>query len=153
MFDLVFLSTENRRALEVMQERLKRTKERDRLDLELAIQDLLAKQKPFTECDLFEADELRGQLSIKASMLSRLGKSAEPFLIHIKNLDLHIQTLQMKEALAEAAKFKNDEGTNIIERTPTVNSLKKERQKKTAFGGNRWKIGFDDEPDDDETKK
>ncbi len=154
MFNLVYLSTENRRALEILQERLTRsTDRRRRQDMELAIQDLLAREKPYTECDLFEADELRSQLLSKASILSRLGKSAEPFLIHVKNLDLHIQTLQMKEALQEAERLKTEEPANLTEKAPTVNNLKKERERKTAFGGTRWKIGFDDEPDDAETKK
>ena|ERR1051326_6866371 len=152
MFGLSYLSSEYRRALEILQEKLARAPDhRRRREAELAIQDVLAREKPYTECDLVEADDLRGQLLNKINILSRIGKPSEPFRMHLKDVDFHMQTLQMKESLKEEQRIRLDEpGVATSEKSiPSIQKLAEDRKRKEAFGQRRWQIGFEDEPNDD----
>lgn len=151
MFELSYLSNENKRALEKLQDRLtKATTPQIRNETELAIQEILARAKPYTRCDLIEADELRSQLLNKINVLAGLGKSAESFRMHLREVEFHMQTVQMQEVLKEKQKheMRPEEPPNLRDRIPTLGSMKRDKKKKEAFGSHRWQIGFDDEPDD-----
>lgn len=144
MFNLSYLSNENKRALERLQEKLtKLTHPQQRNEVELTIQEIMAKAKPYLDCDLAEADELRNQLLSKINVLAGLGKSTESFRMHLRDVEFHIQTLQMKEVAKEETKLHHDEPPNQRDKM----SQKKQKTKDEAFGSHRWQIGFDDEPD------
>lgn len=147
MFDLSFLSSENKRILEKLQERLtKTTTPQLRNETELLIQETLAKAKSYKECDLFESDELRSQLLNKINILARLGKSTEAFQVHLRDVEFHIQRLQMQETVREQQKLKPpEEPPNLRDKSTTLNKLERDRKRKQAFGRQRWQIGFDDE--------
>jgi hypothetical protein len=155
MFNLSYLSSDKKRLLERLHDRLsKATTLRTRQEIALEIQELEAQAKPYIQCDLVEADELRSQLLNKINILAGLGKagSVEAFRTHLRDVEFHIQTLQMAEALKEQDKLKPEEGPNLRERSESRATLEKARKKKQAFGKERWLIGFEDEPDDEKTR-
>lgn len=149
MFNLTYLSNDNKHALEKLNERLsKATIRHVRNETELTIQEIMAKAKPYQQCDLIEADELRSQILNKITILAKLGKSSEAFQGHLRDVEYHIQTLQMAEVVKEQSRpVKPDQAPNLEEdRLPSLNQIAKERRRKEAFGQHRWQIGFDDEP-------
>lgn len=149
MFGLTFLSNDKQKLLQKLEERLAGAKDRQtRNEAQLAIQELRVQAKPYTECDLLEAEELKSQLLQKLNILIGLGKqgSAEAFRLPLKDVDFHIQTLQMKETMQQKDKLSGDEPPNLVDRSATLNSTEKEKKKKKAFQ-HRWVVGMDDEPD------
>lgn len=153
MFGLKYLNNDKKKLLRRLEERLaKATSPQVRNESQLAIQEIMAQAKPYTECDLLEADELRSQIFNNINILAGLGKvgSAEVFRVHLKDVEFHMQTIQMAEMLKEQQdKFSPDEGPNLIERSSTPASVLKDRKRKEAFAQHRWVIGFEDEPDDE----
>ena len=154
MFGLTYLSNEKQRLLRQYEERLTTVQDRQlRNETQLAIQELRSQAKLLKDCDLIEADELKSQLLQKINTLSGLGKagSVEAFRLHLKDVDFHIQTLQMKETMKEKEKDKLDPGEapNLADRGPTITSQRKEKKRKEAFNQHRWLIGMEDEPDSD----
>lgn len=152
MFGLKFLSNEKKRLLQKLEDRLaKASTPQLRNETQLAIQEIMAQAKPYTECDLFEAEELKSQLLQRINTLSGLGKiaSVQVFQMHLKDVDFHLQSLLMAESLKEQEKYKNEEPANLADKAPTLNAVKKQKQRKEAFAQHRWVIGFEDEPDDE----
>lgn len=149
MFNLSYMSNENKRALERLQDRLSKAETAPtRNEIELTIQEIMAKAKPYTQCDLVEADELRSQLLNKISILSNLGKSTESFRMHLREVEFHMQTVQMEEIIKEKQReFKPHEPPNQRGKL----GREKAKKHKEAFGSHRWQIGFEDEPDDTNT--
>jgi hypothetical protein len=147
MFNLVYLPADKKRAIEKLQDRLsKTTSAQVRNETLLLIQELEAEAKPYQQCDLYEADELRSQLLNKINTLARLGKSVEPFLLHLRDVDFHIQTLQMRESLREQEKFKApEEPPNLRDKSVSLAKIARDKKRKEAFGRHRWQIGFEDE--------
>lgn len=155
MFNLSYLSSDKKRLLERLHERLSKAQTaQTRREIALEIQELESQAKPYIECDLVEADELRSQLLNKINILSGLGKagSVEAFRTHLRDVEFHIQTLQMAEALKEKDKLKPEEAPNLREKSETTSGMVRARKKKQAFGKERWLIGFDDEPNDQKTR-
>jgi hypothetical protein len=150
MFGLTFLSDENRKLLAKLESRLATaTTPQLRNETQLAIQDLRNREVLLKECDLENAEALKSQLLNKINTLSGLGKagSVEVFLMHLKDVEFHIQTLQMKIALDEKNKMAQpDQAPNLADKAPTVTSIEKEKKKQQTFGDHRWTIGFEDEP-------
>lgn len=151
MFGLSFLSTENRKLLEKLESRLATAKTPlIRNETQLAIQDVRNKERLLKECDLAEAEDLKTQLLSKINILTGLGKvgSVEVFQMHLKDVEFHIQTLQMKTVLEEKNKMSQpDEAPNLKEKSATISSIRREKKKQQTFGDTRWTINFDDEPD------
>ncbi len=151
MFGLTFLSSEKKKTLEKLQNRLSHALTPiDRSETQLMIQEIMNHAKLLKNCDIAEADELRIQLLSKINILAGLGKldSIEVFRMHLTDVEFHIATKQMEEKLLEERKMKQpDEAPNQKDKSPTVNSLKRDKKKKQAFGHPRWVIGFEDEPD------
>jgi hypothetical protein len=148
MFGLAFLSNEKKKILEKLQSRLSlASSPLLRNETQLAIQEIEAQAKPYQQCDLAEADELRTQLLTKMNILANIGKinSIEVFRMHLKDVEFHIATLQMAEKLQEEKRtLQPEEGPNAKDKAPTLNSMKKEKKKKEAFGHQRWTIDFED---------
>lgn len=153
MFGLTYLSNDKQRLLRQYEERLTTVQDRQlRNETQLAIQELRSQAKPLKDCDLIEAEELKSQLLQKINTLSGLGKagSVEAFKIHLKDVDFHIQTLQMKDTLSEQEKMKQPaEAPNLADRGPTITSQRKEKKRQEAFNQHRWLIGMEDEPETD----
>lgn len=150
MFGLTFLSNEKQKLLQKLEDRLSHAGTPQlRNETQLAIQEIKAQAKPYMECDLLEADELKSQLLQKINTLNGLGKlgSTEVFRMYLKEVDFHIQTMQMADALKEKDKISPDESPNLVDRQQTLNSVAKAKKKKEAFAQHRWLVGFEDEPD------
>jgi hypothetical protein len=150
VFGLSYLSTDRKRALRKLQDRVANTTDpQTRNEANLLIQEIMAEAKPYLNCDIYEASELKNQLLDQVATLVNLGKTqqAEAFQVHIKDLDFFIQTKQMEQKLAEKEKEipKQDESTALRERSVTIHSLKKDKRKKQAMGRTRWVIGMEDE--------
>ncbi len=155
MFGLIFLAVEKKKALEKLQSHLTYcTTPLERNETQLMIQEILNQAKPYQQCDLAEAEELKLQLLSKINILTGLGKlgSVEPFRMHLADVEYHIATKQMEEKLTGQRKLKPDEPPRLRDedKTPTINSMKREKKKKQAFGHQRFMIGFED--DDVDTK-
>lgn len=152
MFGLSYLSTDDKRLLEKLQDRLSRsTDPRIRNETEVDINTLMSKAKPYTECNLEEANELLRQLNEKMNTVSRLGKagSVQAFALHIKDVNFYIQTLQMQAVLdSQARKVSPDHPPNLKDKPKSLNDLKKDRQR-AIFGNTRWTIDMEEEDDDE----
>lgn len=153
MFGLVYLSNENQKLLQKLEERLAKTQNRQlRNETQLAIQEIRNKAIPYTECDLIQAEELKSQLLQKLNTVIGLGKraSAEAFRIPLKDVEFHIQTLQMKEIMLEKEKMgQPDEPPTLEDKLITISEQKREQKRKKTFQGQRWLVGMEDEPDSD----
>ena len=151
MFGLTFLSNDKQKLLQKLEDRLTTAStSQQRNETLLAIQEIRVQAKPYLQCDLLEADDLKTQLLQKISILSGLGKAGavDSLRFYLREIEFHIQTLQMKEALQEKDKMQPDEGPNLRDKSVSLTSMKKEKRRKEAFSvQNRWKIGFEDEPD------
>lgn len=151
MFGLTFLSNEKQKILQKLEDRLsKATTPQARNETLLAIQEIRAQAKPYMQCDLLEADELKSQLLQKINTLVGLGKSAsaEVFQLHLKDVDFHMQTMQMSEIMREKDKTLDaaGEGPNLADRAASLSSIERDKKRKEAFS-HRWVVGFEDEPD------
>jgi hypothetical protein len=96
--------------------------------------------------------KLKTQLLQKITTLSGLGKagSVESLRLYLKEVDFHIQTLNMRQVIQEKEKMAQpDEPPNMKDRSETITSMRREKRKKEAFSQHRWVIGFEDEPDDE----
>jgi hypothetical protein len=155
LFGLVYLSNERKRQLSKLNERLAHVADpRTHRDTELMIQEIMAEAKPYTKCDIYEVNELRNQIMDQISVLRNLGKSqsVESFQMHLRDIEFHLQTLQMAEVVKEKAILKRDEGSNLVDRTPTI-SPRVAATKRRAMGRTRWQIGMDDEVEGQNIKK
>jgi hypothetical protein len=152
VFGLTYLSNDKQKLLQKLEDRLTTASTPQlRNETLLAIQEIRVQAKPYLMCDLLEADDLRTQLLQKVSILSGLGKvgAVDSLRMYVKEVEFHIQTLQMKEALQEKEKLQTGEGPNLRDKSPSLNSVKKEKRRKEAFAQHRWMIGFEDEPDEE----
>lgn len=152
MFGLKYLSNEKKALLAKAQESLTRTKVyQERNNAELIIEEILSGAKPYSECDLIQADELRSQLYQQINILQGLGKqqATESFRMHLRDVEFHIQTLQMKERMQEEGRLRTDQPPCLEEdRMPSLSSKKRERsaekRKQKAVGRTRWTIDMDE---------
>lgn len=153
MFGLTFLSNDKQKLLLKLEERLaSASTPQMRNETRLAIEEIRAQSKPYLQCDLLEAEELKTQLLQKITTLSGLGKagSVESLRLYLKEVDFHIQTLNMRQVIQEKEKMAQpDEPPNMKDRSETITSMRREKRKKEAFSQHRWVIGFEDEPDDE----
>jgi hypothetical protein len=149
MFGLTYLSNRDQIFLQQLEESLTKARTpKDRDTLLFEIEKVRSKAKNYKDCDLPEAEELKSQLLNKMNLLSNIGKSVEPFKIYLRDLDFHIQTLQLKNRIEEENKMpRPSEAPNLKDKSPTVTSVRKERKRKEIFGNSRWVINFEDEPD------
>jgi hypothetical protein len=150
VFGLVYLANNKQRLLQKLEDDLTKAKDRQsRNEIQLAILELRNQAKLYQQCDLLEAEELKNQLLQKINVLSGLGKlgSVEAFRVHLRDVEFHIQTLQIKESMLEKEKDKLDPGEppNLADRGPSKSSIKKEKKREEAFQ-HRWMLGMEDEP-------
>jgi hypothetical protein len=148
LFNITYLSNDRIRQLRKLNERLANTTDqRVRNETNLLIQEIQNEAIPYTSCDLFKAAELRNQILDKIVTLNSLGKaqSVEIFQMHLKEVDFHIETKRMEEALKEKNRVKPDEGPNLREHATSLNDLKKEKRKQAVKGRTRWTVGMDED--------
>jgi hypothetical protein len=103
MFGLMYLSDERKRALRKLEERLANSSEpRGREEAKLLIQEIMNEAIPYQACDIYKATELKNQLMDQVSILTNLGKvqMAEAFQVHLRDIDFHIQTKQIRQTCA-----------------------------------------------------
>lgn len=149
MFNITYLSNDKNRVLRKLQDRLATaTDPRVRNETDLLIQEVLAEAKPYQQTDMYEASELRNQLMEKIMTLQGLKKPTETLQYYLREVDFHIQTLQMAEKLKESKKMDSEEGPTIHDRATSINDLNRDRRKKKAVGRTRWVIGMDDDESD-----
>lgn len=147
MFGLVYLSTDRKRILRKLQEKLTECGDaRERNEINLQIQEIYGEAEPYLNCDKFKLNELKNQILDQMRILNSLGKTTEAFDVNLRDVEYRLQTVIMEEAAAEKGRVKNIDPPNMNgERSVSMTSLKQDKKKKQAMGRTRWVIGMDDE--------
>lgn len=147
MFGLKYLSTDRKRILRRLQEKLTECGDlRERNEINLQIQEIYNEAEPYLNCDKFKLNELKNQILDNMRMLAGIGKTTEAFEVNLRDVEYRLQTVMMEEAAAEKGRLKGTEPPNMNgERATGVKSLEREKKKKQAMGRTRWVIGMDDE--------
>lgn len=139
MFNIQYLSTDARRQIEQLQKRA--TVDQKELELRNGkIRTIEEQAKPYTQCDLDELNDLRGQLFDKYDKLLRINKAdaSQQFALMIRLVDEQIQFKLMDQSeRAKEKKAQEDAEKAARENRPTPTETKQGRSRWTSIFGGR----------------
>jgi hypothetical protein len=147
LFTPDYLSNENKRKLQKLQERLEKSTDfQTRNETELLIQEIKAEAIPYTSCDLEKLSELKNQILDQMYILQGLRKaqSVEVFQVHLKNIDFQIQTKLMEKTIEEKNRMRPGEGPNAKDKLGGITQIVREGKKKKVMGRRRWTIDMEE---------
>lgn len=146
MYEIIYLSTEDRTKLEQAQAKLMRaSSDEERSQLHAEIAEIESRKKNVRDCTHEECLALKVQLFDKLQKFNKIGRAAQArqFNVMLQTVDFRIRMLMLNAKKEEAEKKVEQKNEKVV-----AAEKRKQRREQNASAKSVWSIKIDDDDDD-----